>query len=692
GNDTITGGKAADILIGGGGNDTLIGGAGDDTYVFDTDVELGVDTINEAGGGIDTLDFSQTSALTIRVDLSNAAAQTVNQNLTLTLSSATTLDNVIGGSLDNVLTGNALANVLTGAGGIDWLSGGAGKDTLTGGAGNDVLIGGAGNDRLTGGIGDDTYAFTAPSALGSDVIEETGGAGVDTLDFSQSTAAINVNLGIPTPQIVNSYLTLSLIAADAIENLTGGMGNDILTGNDLVNTIVGGFGNDALSGAGGDDILIGGVGNDTYRFDTDFALGSDQLDESGGGVDTLDFSLTSGRSIMANLELPTIQAINANLSLTLSSATAFENLVGGDLADTLTGNAFANSITGNGGDDVLIGGAGNDTLIGGAGNDRYNFATDSSLGTDTLNETGGGIDTLDFSGSTTQGVTINLATTGTQVVNSNLSLILGSATTFENVIGGTQADSITGNTLANEITGGAGDDVLTGAAGDDRLVGGLGDDTYKFAANAAMGYDSLVETNGQGNDLLDFSATTSLGVTIDLGITTRQDVNVNLSLILSAVDTFEMVVGTAKTDRITGNALDNVLFGGAGADWLYGLGGRDILFGGTGLDTLDGGVDDDILVGGNAVSYYNESSKYLDRTAIAAIVAEWTRTDLDAAGRIGHLKNGGGRNGTKLLNDLTLTSDGSFKDLLTGGVGRDWFWSFNDNIADFDQTGNDTLN
>jgi Ca2+-binding RTX toxin-like protein len=76
-----------------------------------------------------------------------------------------------------------------------------------------------------------------------------------------------------------------------------------------------------------------------------------------------------------NLGQATSQVVNANLSLTLGSATTFENVIGGDFADTLTGNTLANSLTGGGGNDTLNGGAGNDTLFGGAGADRFRFAT-----------------------------------------------------------------------------------------------------------------------------------------------------------------------------------------------------------------------------------------------------------------------------------------------------------------------------
>ena len=49
----------------------------------------------------------------------------------------------------------------------------------------------------------------------------------------------------------------------SIENVNGGRGNDIITGNNAANTLNGGLGNDRLVGGNGIDRLTGGVGNDT---------------------------------------------------------------------------------------------------------------------------------------------------------------------------------------------------------------------------------------------------------------------------------------------------------------------------------------------------------------------------------------------------------------------------------------------
>jgi Ca2+-binding RTX toxin-like protein len=78
--------------------------------------------------GSDTLDYSAFTA-DLNIDLSSGSATGTN--------GISDIDNLIGGSRDDILK-------LGDADGI--LVGGAGDDHLIGGAGNDLLIGGAGND------------------------------------------------------------------------------------------------------------------------------------------------------------------------------------------------------------------------------------------------------------------------------------------------------------------------------------------------------------------------------------------------------------------------------------------------------------------------------------------------------------------------------------------------------------------
>ena len=357
---------------------------------------------------------------------------------------------VNGGNLNDTITGNSLDNV------------------LRGGRGNDTITGGGGNDLLVGQLGDDRYIFDTDAALGADTIDESGG-GIDTLDFGLTTTrTIAVNLGLAGAQVVNAGLTLTLSSPTTLENVVGGTLADTLVGNTLSNRLSGGLGNDSLFGL---------TGNDTYLFDTDLALGSDSLTDL-GGIDTLDFSSTTTRSVVLNLANPALQAVNAGLSLVLNSAIAFENVVGGGLPDSIIGNTLDNTFTG---------GGGNDNITGGAGNDTYVFDTDLALGTDTLNEAGGGIDALDFRSTSTRTIAINLSVPGVQFVNAGLSLILSSAVTFEQVLGGALNDTIIGNSLNNILLGFGGNDSISGSSGRDVMIGGTGADSI-----AGLGGDDLI--------------------------------------------------------------------------------------------------------------------------------------------------------------------------------------------------------
>ncbi len=165
GTNNINGtGNAGDNKITGNSGDNILAGAnGNDIYCFNASTPLGNDTIQETTtGGIDTLDFTGTNTA-VRVNLGVTTNQTVvTNNLRLTFSANNTIENIIGDSGNDRLTGNSLNNTLTGGGG---------NDQLTGQDGNDSLIGGFGDDLLTGGNGSDNFIFNS-SNLGIDAISD----------------------------------------------------------------------------------------------------------------------------------------------------------------------------------------------------------------------------------------------------------------------------------------------------------------------------------------------------------------------------------------------------------------------------------------------------------------------------------------------------------------------------------------
>jgi Ca2+-binding RTX toxin-like protein len=553
--------------------------------------------------------------------------------------------NALGGN-DSV-SGGGGNDVINGGAGADQLYGGSGDDTLQGAGGADALYGEAGNDSLVGGAGNDTYYFDTDTPLGADTLTEASGGGTETLQFGGSNDAISVDLGLVGDQVVNGNLTLNLTAAQ-VERATGGTGDDLLTGNGLANllrggagtdalnggagndtlygdagndTLAGDAGNDTLYGGAGDDTLIGGDGNDTlrgegnndtYQFDADTALGADQLIDS-GGTDTIDFSPTVA-GVTVNLGVTGNQIVNTNLTMSLSSATAFENLVGGSGDDTVFGTSGTNQIFGGDGDDALDGGAGNDTLWGDAGDDTLagglgNDSLDGGDGTDNLLG-GDGTDSLvggDGNDTLDGGAGADTLDGGDGADD------LSGGAANDTLDGGGGDDSLDGGDGNDSLSGGAGNDTLTTSAGVDSLDGDDGDDTFVIGGTHEAG-DTISGGGGRNtfafqfgtsgvlaliagdDDVLDFSLFGS-PVSIDLSSSSQQDVGGGLFLTLSGL--FRRVIGTAFNDILTGNAADNTIQGGAGDDLISGGAGSDSLYGESGNDSLDGGADADLLDGGD---------------------------------------------------------------------------------------------
>jgi Ca2+-binding RTX toxin-like protein len=651
---------------------------------------------------------------------------------------AANFEDVIGGAGADRLTGNAANNRL---------DGGTGNDTLTGAAGNDFLIGGAGSDSLVGGANDDVYFFGAATVAETDTIVELANEGSDLLDFSSLSATVPVtaNLSSTTTTLAtHTNRTVKVTAVTSLpffENIIGGAGNDIITGNANANRLEGRAGNDSLTGGAGNDQLLGGSGDDVYLF------GSELANE---GTDRLDFAaLTATTSVTVNLGSDSVLAAHANRTIVTAvtgQATNFENATGGAGNDSLIGNAANNRLDGGagldtlngfGGNDTLIGGAGNDSLLGGIGDDVYFFAAATVAGeVDTLTELATeGIDQLDFSSlASTIAVTANLTSDTALATHTNRTLktaAAGQASNFENVIGGAGADKLTGNAADNWLDGGAGNDTITanegqdtliGGAGSDSLLGGTGDDVYLFAVATTAETDTVTELVNEGSDRLDFSGVTTntVVVTVNLSATTTtlaSHTNRTVkSTLLAQNANWENAIGGSGNDIITGNAANNRLEGGSGNDSLKGLDGNDTLTGGLGADTLDGGADNDVLdgeadadslvggtgrdllIGGTSTDTLNggadediliggTTSLSGNSAALAAVMAEWTSANSYAT-RIANLLNGGGANGSTKLNTTTVQNDSDAADTLNGSLAApnntdlDWFFQSASDVLD----------
>ncbi|MFN9285993.1 MAG: M10 family metallopeptidase C-terminal domain-containing protein, partial [Planctomyces sp.] len=436
GDDVLIAGSGADQLFGGAGNDTMTGGNGDDRYVLEPAAGTERDTVSEADYvGVDTIDFSSLTESLV-FSLATSAWQSAGTGRTLQLNARDRFENLIGGTGNDTLTGNALANQLSG---------------------------GPGNDSLFGGLGNDTYLFQPAETPETDFISEALNAGSDTVDFSAITD--NLTFAINTNAIQPAHLgrSLQLNAGDRIENvigcgygnrltgnalnnvLQGGYGSDELIGGAGNDTLVGSYGNDILVGGQGDDLCYGMIGDDTYIFHPAVSPEADIIFEpADGGIETLNFT-SCILPVTLRLNTSFVQQADLFRTLQLNSPSRFENAVGGSGNDHLTGNTLANSLTGGPGADMLEGGPGNDRLNGGSGSDElrgdsgddlYVFSSAVTAEADFLVEqANSGIDTLDFSG-LSQDVELHLGTSAIQPVHAFRTLQLNAADRFENAVGG----------------------------------------------------------------------------------------------------------------------------------------------------------------------------------------------------------------------------------------------------------------
>ncbi len=529
----LTGTEGQDILLGGGGADT-INGLGEDDFL---DGGADADTINAGAGN----------------------------------------DSVLGGGGADIINGDAGNDTINGEGGIDTINGGAGNDTIHYAIGD-------GADAVNGGADSDTLHITGSAAAnvlnvvltGTVLTSIEGGAiaGVevvtadllgdtDTLNYTGSAAPVAVNLSTATASgftaVAAAAATATTVAIAAIaaiagvENVSGGNGNDLLTGDANANLLDGNQGADTLTGGAGADTLIGNAGDD--RFVATVGDGNDAM-VGGAQTDTYDLSATAaaatitetsassaetGTDTLANME--NYIGSQGNDSITVNGGINVIDGQGGN--DTINAGGGADSVSGGAGNDTLIGGAGNDTLNGDAGNDIFNYVfgddadvVNGGADSDTLNIGGtAAADTLDvlfngtaittFEGGTltsVESVTANLlagidtlsyaGTTAVVTVN----LQVGSASGFtsivgvENVTGGSAADALTGDTLANILNGGAGGDILIGGGGTDTLNTGAANDNVRDAIRfgAATEFGDTInnfDANGTAtnNDRVEFS-------------------------------------------------------------------------------------------------------------------------------------------------------------------------------------------
>ncbi|QUS38259.1 calcium-binding protein [Tardiphaga alba] len=322
GNDVVYAGPGNDIVFAGAGNDIVFGGAGNDR-IFGED---GDDILN----GEDGDDF-----------IDGGAGRDI-------ILAGTGDDIARGGAGDDTIDGGEGDDRLDGEGGSDRLIAGAGNDIVNGGDGDDVIFDGAGRDIVSAGNGNDHVV----AAADGDADAYDGGAGIDTLDYSESKTGVSVDL----VQGVASGDDIGTDTVAGFEKVVGGTGRDVIVAGDGAVSIDGAAGNDRLVGGSFNDVISDGAGSDEVEGGAgdDLILAAADCDDDsykgGAGFDTLSYA-------------------TATLSVTvdMSRGRAYGSDIGQDLIESFE------KIIGGSGDDHLIAGEGSVTMTGGRGKDTFEF-------------------------------------------------------------------------------------------------------------------------------------------------------------------------------------------------------------------------------------------------------------------------------------------------------------------------------
>ena len=378
--DTLDGTEENDLLLGLGGNDTLDGKGGRDTLIGGDGNDIFV--ISSADGDV-IKDFRTTTgeADKIRIEagvlpsgssiIYSAVDDDGHTYLFATDKGGDHLATLEGytGTLDaTMFDGGSAITAITPITGV-----------IIGTAGDDTLVDSNDTDDIFLGLGGDDVIV---AYSGADIID--GGDGIDTANYNNSPFGVTINLSAVQPDgYVHGSGSDSWAAGDRlknIENVTGSIYDDILTGDDGANTLDG--------GVGADTFIIGSADGDVI---TDFWVEQEEIHLTGELAHLTEvFLVTSseysylftddsyskiiavleGERALSNANVK--QAADTSITITV---TEVEMILGTDGDDDLTGTAGNDTIHGLDGDDVLSGGGsstdfGNtDTLIGGAGKD-----------------------------------------------------------------------------------------------------------------------------------------------------------------------------------------------------------------------------------------------------------------------------------------------------------------------------------
>jgi Ca2+-binding RTX toxin-like protein len=775
-NEFLDGQGLVQMLNGREGNDRLKGGAGGQSL--------------DGGEGIDTADYSASDAGVVirdrgwrqnferfgdgyyRFSYDEAISGHAEGDTLFSI------ENVIGSSFDDILGGQSqVAGILRGGDGRDQLRSDGAHDTLfgesggdyiglhrsggyaDGGDGDDLLVATGGNSTLIGGSGNDTlgsydfiYASTSSWFRGDNDLAwqmtvdraTTIGYGSAIMDGGDGTDAAEFRY--------TGGMVIDMVAGEAkfrdqefsskfknIENITGGVGNDLIIGDDQNNVLIGNGGNDTLIGGGGDDtiwigqnpiintspewldgssVIFGGDGQDKLILDA--ASGSVQLSFEDGGI-RITLPGTTTKSVLIGQDVETVQFDNISRTFAemLAEVQTEFNLIG-DVARLEERQIGTISVLAN---DLPFGGnALTITKINGLAVVPGQALRLASGATVTLNANGtltfdqaGAYASLDAGQSASESLTYTATDITGQEKTAALIVVIDGKASEPTLIHMNSGVHFAAPNPATSSISSIANFNIHGSLID---LGGV-----LIDPNAPPSGVSLQEVNGDtlvlfGDDgvlLKDISlaawqyavqlrASASPGNDYLVG-TYRSDVlfggggndTINLG-VAGQTGGDDVVIGGAGDDFVTAARGDIVAYGNEGRDSLTGGSGNDVLIGGEGDDILKGGLGDDLLRGGSGNDYLQGGigqDSFEGGDGLDTLSLNEDTLDADASGALGDLSAGkiqwARENGLQLVTGVENLSGSYGRDTLLGSADANYLdgWLGSDSVRG--GAGNDTI-
>lgn len=693
----------------------LIGSFGTDRLVLDVADGAEIDLTDVTVSNIDEIEFSS-SVQGGETGVIISANQIANTGFASDLHIiGTTLQNPSAGDLLTVEVGSQVTLNLSDFTFENWgdndevnIIGSQNQDIITGSSQDDNISGLGGDDLLFNSAGDDVY---------------NGGAGVDTLTDQNTAGDRFANLATG---VLNNLTTGEMNTLSSIENITLGAGDDVIIGSDADNVIFAGFGNNDMTGGLGSDIMVGENDNDIFRYYSSAEVGSSEIIDGLGGTNTLYVALSDGNEIdfravnISNINRIVFDGQSQNSSvengmvfgaeqfgqgdisvvseivgtdnggtptdllnivmgtdtlLNLSGLT-FENwggvnqginIQGDNDAETITGTSQDDFINGMGGADTLTAGAGDDLIWGGAGDDTL----DGQDGDDTFVYVNGGGNDIMFGGDGSD--TVDYAGFGAAIFVDLDTTIEVYTRDGVNVTSGVWREI--GNTVSVE-------NIVT-TAFQDVVFGSAADNTFGFIGVQGNDFDRF--DGRDGTDTVDFSAY-GQAIWVDMAFNGIEAWTRGGTSVLSGV--WETIANFVSIEDVTTTGFQDQIFGDAGDNTFYYVDNAGVF----------GAFDRFIGRDGNDTADFSQSSQavWVDM-GIGSGIEAWTRGgDNVTSGvweTIANLEAMENITGSDFHDELygnggdNIITGGAGDDLLEGGAGADTFvfdaaWG-SDTLIDF---------